>query len=266
MSDTEITIFLKGNPDDPDLVEADALALLLQRTVKVLRSIANDLGGGSSLRVLVRDLKQGSAQVTLELRRKRRAKQRLRPADVGRLFTSGTAVMDRGGKFPSPLSLLTVERFGEIADVLRPGLTATYGLNGTSVSVSPIWKARAEGAKEVGRAVDGFLRGHLEGIDLHGQVRFFLYPVLAERRVECHFKTDQLEDVKGALGRYVGVHGVQRFDPHATWPARIDVDSLAVFPPAERIPSMKVLKGLLSSLGRGMTVSEHVARAGARNP
>lgn len=92
----------------------------------------------------------------------------------------------------------------------------------------------------------GTISGRLEQINIHKNANTFkIYPSIPVRPpVTCKFQASLLEDVRGALKKFVSVRGRCFYRPEGAFPYKIDVWTMTVFPPLEELPSLSDLRGI----------------------
>ena len=99
--------------------------------------------------------------------------------------------------------------------------------------------------------------GKLEQINVHKNANTFrLYT--ATSSVACRFPKDLLNDVQGALGKFVSVWGECLYRPDVAVPYRINVREMEILPPAEELPSLNDLRGIAPDATQGKSSEQFV--------
>lgn len=90
----------------------------------------------------------------------------------------------------------------------------------------------------------GSVEGYLQMISLRGSAKFSLYELLTDRRIECRFTEDLLDEARMSLGHRVVVSGEihkRGGDFHY-----VSVERIHRRPPSEDLPGFADLRGLLA--------------------
>jgi hypothetical protein len=101
------------------------------------------------------------------------------------------------------------------------------------------------------------VEGRLDLISIHRRRVFAVWEPLEQRRVECHFPEDMLEQVRGALGKRVLVVGEVRYTASGD-PVSVQVESIRVFPEEGALPPTRELAGLDPEFTGGMDSAQYV--------
>ena len=102
--------------------------------------------------------------------------------------------------------------------------------------------------------------GKLEQINIHDNANTFrIYPALpVATSVNCKFPKALIKRVQGALGSFVSVSGECFYHPDAPFPYKINVQEMAVLPPAKELPTLSDLYGIAPSTAGNKTSEEFV--------
>ena len=99
--------------------------------------------------------------------------------------------------------------------------------------------------------------GKLEQINIHNNANTFkIYTVTSS--VACKFPKDLLNNVQGALGKFVSVWGECLYRPDAVVPYRINVREMEILPPSEELPSLSDLLGIAPDATKGKSSEQFV--------
>ena len=163
---------------------------------------------------------------------------------------------------PHPI-LSAMENLAE----LKPNKIARVELRitGSTLDNVHIWKlddafrsklAQARSADDIQiNTIDG----KLEAIDIHGKRTFKIFtwaPSIAS--VKCAFPKEMLEQVTGALGKWVSVSGECHNRPDAIMPHEIHVHKIEVLPPSKDLPTLSDLRGIAPGATGGKSSEQFV--------
>lgn len=106
---------------------------------------------------------------------------------------------------------------------------------------------------------DGFIRGMLEYINIHGDEPVFnVYPDIGPSKVVCYFRTDVLPKARDGIGRFVEVRGTMKYKAAAAFPHEITVQDIDILPEDDELPGFAELRGAFPGLTRGKTSEEYI--------
>jgi hypothetical protein len=98
----------------------------------------------------------------------------------------------------------------------------------------------------------GSLTGFLEAVNVHKENKFFIYPPVGPKKVECVFKHDELfEKVREGIEKYVNVVGTLFYKSKGLHPYKIRVEKIEIYPPENKLPSLMSLRGIAPGLTGG---------------
>lgn len=138
-----------------------------------------------------------------------------------------------------------LESAKELAELHDKNLTSIKVRNGTgSLEVTKRLSVNVDELIGPKTSSEGTVEGALEVISIHGQHKFSVYEPLTGHRVACHFKPDQLEEIKRAFGRRVAVSG-EIFSSASGKRLSVRVEHFEVFPSEEDLPSIDRMIGIL---------------------
>jgi hypothetical protein len=93
--------------------------------------------------------------------------------------------------------------------------------------------------------VQGSVAGTLELINIHARVNTFrIYPIIGASKVDCHFRSDQLNNAIAGINHYVNVTGALRYKRRDKFPYAINDAEVEVYPEEQELPSIFDLKGV----------------------
>jgi hypothetical protein len=89
----------------------------------------------------------------------------------------------------------------------------------------------------------GTIEGKLETLTVRGSRKFNIWDRVTDRRVECSFPKDMLQEAIAAFAQRVAVHGRVRYSASGD-PIRIAVEELRRLRSQEELPQAKDLEGI----------------------
>jgi len=93
--------------------------------------------------------------------------------------------------------------------------------------------------------VHGSVAGTLEVINIHARENTFrIYPIVGAKKVDCHFRSEQLNNAIAGINRYVNVTGCLRYKRRDKFPYAINDAEVEVYPDEQELPSIFDLKGV----------------------
>lgn len=159
--------------------------------------------------------------------------------------TEGLRTIQREAHRPAYFSDRALESAKELAELHDRNLTSIKVRNGKgSLDLTRLLSANVDELIGPKTSSWGTVEGALEVISIHGQHKFSVFEALAGHSVACHFKADQLEDVKGAFGKRVAVSG-EVFSSASGKRLSVRVERFEVFPAEEELPSIERMIGIL---------------------
>lgn len=208
---------------------------ITRRTGGSLEWVVTDLGT-ASLDAYVRSIPRTEAALAERVDRR-----------VSASFVAGLDAVERGDALPPDFSELGLNQLRRLSQGLgrngATGFNATYIDEDQSASVSEqsgvnVKRLLAPETKAIGSVI-----GRLDLISLRRYLRYNVYDAVSKRPVRAAFDEEQLETVKGALGRRVLVAGTVNRNSRGQ-PIRIDSPRLTVLPSEEELPRTDEIVGL----------------------
>jgi hypothetical protein len=95
------------------------------------------------------------------------------------------------------------------------------------------------------QVVEGSITGVLLAINLHNTTRFEIYPAVGPAKVSCSFPPELRKRVIDGIDHNVRVVGRLRYKHWAPFPHAITAEDIDVYPPADTLPTLESLYGLM---------------------
>lgn len=93
--------------------------------------------------------------------------------------------------------------------------------------------------------MQGSICGTLELINIHAGVNTFrIYPIIGPPKVDCHFRSDQMNNAIAGINHYVNVKGALRYKRRDKFPYAVNDAEIEVYPDEQKLPSIFDLKGI----------------------
>jgi len=109
--------------------------------------------------------------------------------------------------------------------------------------------------------VKGSVSGMFELLNIHsGANHFRIYPIVGPKKVDCHFKNDQLGNAIEGINHYVKVSGTLRYKRMDKYPYAVNVDDIEIYPDEESLPSIFDLKGMSPKATGDMSSEDFIKR------
>lgn len=105
----------------------------------------------------------------------------------------------------------------------------------------------------------GTIEGTLEIISVQSGYLFAIYDAISQKRIECHFKSEQLDRIKAALGRRVLVTGSIRYNRRGET-LSVRVDEVNIIAEDQTLPSVEKMAGLAPEITDGLSITEYLRR------
>jgi len=93
----------------------------------------------------------------------------------------------------------------------------------------------------------GEIVGTLDAVNMHDQLRAFLYPRRGEPRIPCDFSVGLREEVVGALNRRVRILGELKRRENGERPYSVKIHRIEMLPDEANLPLFEDLYGASSS-------------------
>lgn len=269
MENKRIIIQIRGNPDDDERLRLYDFINQLDAIRTTLNHLEDELRTSESAPIQYRvvDLShQSPATVVLE------AVPGNKGQDVSSLvidrFMETIKTIKAGRTMPDYLSTQDLEPFKRIGPPPAKRKTAqrhlslvTIKTNSDQVDVAESLEPDIEKIVGPDQIELGSVYGMLELINIHASVNTFrIYPIIGPRRIDCHFRKDQLHKAISGVGRYIQVHGELRYKHRDKFPYAMDAIEIDLLPDEDKLPSMLDLKGVAPNATGDLKSEDFVRR------
>lgn len=105
----------------------------------------------------------------------------------------------------------------------------------------------------------GSIEGSLEMVTIRERYQCNVYESFTGRKVPCHFRREQLDTVKAALGERVSVSGLVRYNRHGQI-LSIRAEHITIIAGDVNLPSIDELAGIDPNYTGGLRADEYVRR------
>jgi hypothetical protein len=266
MANKQIKIKLKGDSSDNEKLRFYDFINQLDAVRTTLSRLESELSepGSSPLQYNIVDLShQSPATVLLEVVPGRKG------PDVSALLVDkfvGGLKSIKGGIIPEDYDSDLLEPFKKIGpQVSKKNLHRHLSLVSIEVEDDKIEMEESLETKIdeiVGpdEIVQGSISGMLELLNIHSHVNTFrIYPIVGPKKVDCHFKSNQLSNAIAGINHHVNVIGDLRYKRRDKFPYAVNDAVIEIYPDEEDLPSIFDLKGIAPN-ATGETISEEFVR------
>lgn len=261
MTDTsgpKIEFRLEGDTKGDGLVLAEDFVAFLEGVLETLRSLEADRGRKPSIGYRIVDLEIGSAVVAIRAE----APDRAVADSVVTDFMEGFSSIRDNSFAKKPFSPQTRKAFQSLVRPLKQNhlrlVSAKAGAVGVEIRQSTVEVIRPAAEPDVHAM--GALSGFIDAINVHREPVFFLYPEVGPARVRCLFDRTLLDEVRGALKKYVTVRGMIEYPEGSAFASRMTVEQIDVHPAVADLPSLESLLGSVPGLTGGAESVSYIRR------
>lgn len=271
MANRRITIQIKGDPSDNDGLRFYDFISQLEAIRNSLSRLETEIAepGSTPIQYKVVDLThQSPATVVLEVVPPRKGRDVT--ALVADRFIERIKYI-KSGVLPTNIDSDMLEPFRRIGPpILRPQKKepakrhlslVSIATESDRVDVTESLEPEIEKIVGPDEFEYGTISGDLELINIHADVNTFrIYPVVGPKKVDCHFKKDNLQKAISGIGRYVEVRGELRYKQRDKFPYAVNATEIEVFPEEQDLPSILDLRGIAPKATGDLTSEEFVRR------
>lgn len=179
--------------------------------------------------------------------------------DVVDRYVDGLEQLERGEQLPAYFSedgLNAAKRLADLTGGDERAVVVRTPLR--SVQVSQRISVNVDRMIKKSYVSDGSVEGTLEMVTLHENAYFRVYDAIQGWGVPCHFQQEDIDEVRGALGRRVSITGRLRSD-HLGKPESLHVSGIRVLG-AEPLPTANEIRGIARGMTGGLTSEEYLER------
>lgn len=178
----------------------------------------------------------------------------------------GYARQVKAKQVPPDIDLPALEAFRDIAAALDKQVSEIVVTNGQDrINIDREFRATIDEHIGPDELIEGSVEGVLEKVNLHNTHRFYVYPTVGPKQVECDFEPALRRKVKEGLDCYVRVDGTLRYKWLSPYPHAITATDIEIYPPEDQLPGILELKGIAPNATDGLTAEEFVERIRGRS-
>jgi hypothetical protein len=234
---SNIALSLKG-PRGP--AELSDFALAINALRNTLRNISRCVTGTDSIEYEVIDLRYSSAYVETS------PPAEVRPVgdEIAWLYRHTLDAIQDNSPLDSRVDYPTLHAFNGFSSIAKKPSAA---LSLADRNLTPRFAERIAAILEPDVSSYGSATGHLEGLSIHSNNTFTLYPPIAGEAIECVFQRKDLDEVLNAVDSRVTVYGKMHYVKTKAFPVRCDVETFSYERIAAELPTLLNACGILRS-------------------
>jgi hypothetical protein len=184
---------------------------------------------------------------------------------VRRFFRYARQVKDK--HVPHDIDLPALQAFKEMAAMLDRHISEVVVANDQDrISLDRDFFTTIDDYIGPDEMIEGSIEGVLEKVNLHNTHKFYIYPTVGPKQVECDFRPDLRPKVKEGLDCYVRVEGTLRYKWLSPYPHAITATDIETYPPEDQLPTILDLRGIAPDATDGLAAEEFVERIRGRSP
>lgn len=260
--DHHLILTLEGLPqDDGHVGLADfirELQLLSSALVKIDRSVSPENRISTSYRIV--DLSHSSPARVVLAAFPRRNMPDVRKLVFGTIISA--LIQIQQNEVPDGVSADVLEDLYGMAQPVGTRLArVTLGQDEKEIPFTPAFRSVVAEILAPQHIAQGFIRGKLEAINLHGSANVFkIYPRVGPAKVTCHFPGDLIQDAIRAVNSYIEVRGTLKYRAHDHYPYAVEVEKITTLLDDASGPGLDDLFALAPDITGGVPAEEWVAQ------
>ena len=258
-----ITLTLKGLSVDSGHVRLHELIRQLDSLRKALRNKERLLTGEENKRVYYRVIKvkmNSPIAITVQAVPSKPDEFTIAHNTVNGFFSDLDYI--RKHKSPPPkIDLPTIESYQELGVLEGKSIEQVIIQNGKrKFLLDSKFEERITQAIGEDRIEYGSVSGTLDMINIHKTRKFYVYPLLGARKIECTFNDDLLPKVREALDKRVEVLGKLKYKQWEDFPYAITATDLVELKDDKNLAKFTDLIGADPNAGGDLSVSEYLKK------
>lgn len=254
----KFTIVLEGSPEDGGKLRLEDFMRGLRVIIDALKETEKRLTGNdrANIQYKIIHLSQNSpATLTVEpiVRIIPKEEKSVTPRTAINTFLSDLSLIKTRKRVPENLDYHGLQKYVEISDLKKTHISNIMIRNGHKrVNVDDKFRKNITQAIGKDEYEDGSLTGKLETINIHGKNKFYIYPILGAKKVQCIFPPEIKEQVKQALDERIEVEGVLRYKNWDKFPYAINVKNINIYPNDDKLSTFSELVGIAPNATNGI--------------
>ncbi len=260
----KFTIILKGSDQDNGKLRLEEFMQGLRVITEALKETERRLGGYGKSKIEYKIIKlsqESPATITVEpiceiLEEK---EMRLNPRDTINTFISNLSLIKRHKLVPENLDYESLQKYRQIGELRKTHISDITIKNGhRKIKIDDKFSKNIHTAIGEDEYEDGSLTGKLETINIHGKNKFYIYPELGPKKVQCVFPIGLKENVKEALYERIEVEGVLRYKSWDRFPYAINVKRIDIYPPDSELPTFSELIDVIPDAIKDISPTQYI--------
>lgn len=247
----KFTIVLEGSPQDGGKLRLEEFMKSLSVITEALKETERRLGGYSKSKIqykIVHLSQDSPANITVEpiIEVARDEEEAMDPRKAINTFISNLSLIKGRKIIPENFDYHGLQKYRQIGELRKTHIAGITIKNGRKkVEIDDKFRKSIDMAIGEDEYEEGSLNGVLETINIHGKNKFYIYPIIGAKKVQCVFPTNLKEDVKQALYERIEVEGLLRYKSWDKFPYAINVKSIEVYPTDDELPTFSELVGIV---------------------
>lgn len=251
MAHRRITVQIKGDPSDNESLRINDFINQLDAIRNTLSHLEREIAepDSSPIQYRIVDLSHNSP-ATIVIEAVPGTKGKDISALVADRFVNGIKNI-KSGIIPADYDSDLLESFKKIGPRIQKKnrhkffSLVSIATDSEKVEVEQSLESEIESIVGPDEIMKGSVSGTLELINIHAHVNNFrIFPIVGPQKVDCHFKSAQLNNAIKGINRYVNVTGSLRYKRRDKFPYAINDAEVEVYPEENDLPSIFDLKGI----------------------
>jgi hypothetical protein len=257
----QLSLTLEGLPqDDGNVRLADflrELQLLSSALSKVDRLVSRENRAATNYRIV--DLSHSSPARVVIAAFPRRDMPDVRDVVLSSLFRALSQI--QRDEVPDGVGFDVLEDFHSMSQPVGKSLAwVRLAQNGTEISFTPSFRTTVAEILAPQHIAQGFIRGKLEAINLHGSANVFkIYPAVGPSKLACHFPGNLVADAISAVNQDVEIRGALKYRATDKYPYAVEVETIDLLIPPVNGVGLDDIFGLAPDIAGGKPAEDWIA-------
>lgn len=266
MKPPKFTIILEGSEEDNGKLRFEEFMQGLTVITEALKETERRLSGYSKSKTQYKivHLSQSSPMtMTIEPINEysKEEEYKVNPKSIINTFISNLSLIKRHKLIPENLDYESLQKYSRIGELRKTHISEITIKNGHKrVKIDEKFRQNIHTAIGEDEYEEGSLVGTLEQINIHGKNKFYIYPTLGAKKVQCVFPTDMKQEIKQGLYERVEVEGTLRYKSWDKFPYAINVKSIEIYPSDDKLPNFSELVGIAPNITGDLSPNEFIRK------
>jgi len=266
MKSPTFTIILEGSEKDRGKLRLEDFMQGLKVITEGLKETERRLGGygKSKIQYKIVHLSQDSpATIKVEqiIEIPKEDEKIMKPGEAINTFISNLSMIKRRKVIPENFDYESLQKYRQIGELHKTYISAITIKNGRKkIIIDDKFRKNINRAIGEDEYEEGSLNGVLETINIHGKNKFYIYPTLGAKKIQCVFPTELKNEVKQALYERVEVEGTLRYKSWDRFPYAINVKRIEIYPPDDKLPTFSELVGAIPDATQGLSPTQFIRK------